>query len=265
MIDIGANLTNSRFINDYEDVLQRAGKAGLTAIVITGTDIKSSLQAAGLCQQHPNFLYSTCGCHPHDARDFNLSDVETFRTLLTQPGVKAIGECGLDFNRNYSSKTDQITAFTAQLELACETKKPLFLHQRDAHQLFLSILKTYRQDLGRIVVHCFTEGTDELFAYLEMDCYIGITGWLCDKKRGKALRQAVLEIPENRIMVETDAPFLLPQNLEKTSITLMPEGRRNEPAFLPFILKKLAELRQQEFQYLQKITEINSQKFFEIN
>lgn len=265
MIDIGANLTNKVFSKDYVKVLERAKSAGITNIVITGTNLKVSEQACTLCNDEPGFLFSTCGCHPHDANDFKRAHLDSFRQLLQYDNVKAIGECGLDFNRNYSAQDTQIAVFHAQLELACETKKPLFLHQRDAHKPFINILKTYRQDLGRIVVHCFTDGKKELYDYLDLDCYIGITGWLCDERRSAELRRAVMHIPENRIMIETDAPYLLPRNLAKTSIAIKPDGKRNEPAFLPAVLEKLAELRQQESDQLAEITVNNSKRFFSIN
>ncbi len=265
MIDIGANLTNNVFEKDYQAVLQRAKASGLTHIIITGTNFEVSRKALTLCNDQPNFLFSTCGCHPHDASEFKRIHLDSFRELLKHKNVKAIGECGLDFNRNYSPPQVQVEVFVKQLELACETKMPVFLHQRDAHKQFLEILKTYRQDLGRIVVHCFTDGKEELVDYLELDCYIGITGWLCDEKRGVALRQVVTDIPENRIMIETDAPYLLPRNVSKKIMKIKPVGRRNEPAFLPVILENLAELRQQDPQQLEEVIINNSKSFFSLN
>ena len=147
----------------------------------------------------------------------------------------AVGECGLDFNRNYSPHPDQELWFVAQLDLACELRKPLFLHSRDAHPRFAEVLRTRRDRLPPAVAHCFTGEEDELHAYLDLGLYIGITGWICDERRGRHLLELVRQIPSDRLMIETDSPYLTPRDLLP-----QPRARRNEPAFLPHILRTIA-------------------------
>ncbi|HEX6317276.1 MAG TPA: TatD family hydrolase, partial [Burkholderiales bacterium] len=153
--------------------------------------------------------------------------------IARHPRVVAIGECGLDFNRNYSPHPDQEKWFVAQLELGIELGKPLFLHSRDAHPRFSDILKQHRTE--RAVAHCFTGERDELHAYLDLGLYIGITGWICDERRGRHLVKLVRDIPRDRLLLETDSPYLTPRDLRP-----QPRARRNEPALLPHILAAVA-------------------------
>jgi TatD DNase family protein len=155
------------------------------------------------------------------------------REIARHPRVVAIGECGLDFNRNYSPHPDQEKGFVAQLELGLEIGKPLFLHSRDAHPRFSQILSHYRPP--KAVAHCFTGERDELHAYLDLGLYIGITGWICDERRGRHLLELVREIPRERLLLETDAPYLTPRSMRP-----QPKARRNEPAFLPHVLRTVA-------------------------
>ena len=157
------------------------------------------------------------------------------RALAAHPRVVAIGECGLDFNRNYSPHPDQEQWFEAQLDLACELGKPLFLHSRDAHPRFAEVLRSRRDRLPPAVAHCFTGEEDELRAYLDLGLYIGITGWICDERRGRHLLALVRQIPGDRLLIETDSPYLTPRDLRP-----QPRARRNEPAFLPHILRTIA-------------------------
>ena len=257
LVDIGANLTNQSFANDLDEVIQRAQQNHLNQIIVTGTSIAESLDAAALCEQYPSYLYSTAGCHPHDAKDFKAEDIQKLRDLCKLPQVVAVGECGLDFNRNYSPQADQLKVFRQQLALAVEVELPVFLHQRDAHQTFLGILKEFRSQLKQVVVHCFTDGIKELNDYLEIDCYIGITGWVCDPKRGEQLRQAVPHIPDDRLLIETDAPYLLPKTLKPK-----PKKSRNEPANLLHVCNAVAELIQQNRETVAASTYKNSCHFF---
>ena len=235
-IDIGLNLTAGSFKNDSSEVLQRAIDAGVDKFVLTGTDVKHSAQAIRLSEQHAASCYATAGLHPHHASDYSHDLGSELRDMLQHDKVVAVGECGLDFNRNFSTRKEQIRAFEAQLEMAVEIGKPVFLHQRDAHDDFVAILKSYRHDLGQLVAHCFTGSMDEVNDYLLLDMYIGVTGWVCDERRGQALQQAVKHIPLDRIMLETDAPYLLPRDLQ-----IKPKVKgRNEPCFLPHIASSVA-------------------------
>ena len=227
LVDIGANLTHPAFRDDLPQVLERARDAGVAAIIATGTTPEETRKALELG------FFTTAGVHPHHARDCDSTTIASLRELAKHPHVVAIGECGLDFNRNYSPHPDQEKWFIAQAELALELKKPLFLHSRDAHPRFADLLKEYR--IQTAVAHCFTGAREELHAYLELGLHIGITGWICDERRGRHLVELVREIPRERLLLETDAPYLTPRDMQP-----QPKARRNEPAFLPHILKAVA-------------------------
>ena len=257
LVDIGANLTSGRFRSDLDVVLERAKAAGLSQILVTGTDLEVSREALTLAESHPGFLHATAGVHPHNAKHWDETSAKQLRTLLAADSVVALGECGLDFNRNFSPPEDQLACFEAQLTMAGDCQKPVFLHQRDAHQAFLPPLQRYRDDLVGAVVHCFTGSEAELRDYLALDCYIGITGWLCDQRRGGGLRDLVSQIPDERLLIETDAPYLLPHNLPKHLNT-----KRNEPGFLPYVLQTLAECRNQPPEQLATVTGNNARRLF---
>jgi TatD DNase family protein len=227
LVDIGANLTHPSFRDDLPQVLDRARQAGIVHCVVTGTTLEESEKALQLG------LPCTAGVHPHHARECNEQTIPRLRDLARHPRVAAIGECGLDFNRNYSPHSDQEKWFAAQIQLSLEVRKPLFLHSRDAHPRFAEILKANKVEKG--VAHCFTGGREELHAYLDLGLYIGITGWICDERRGAHLLELAREIPHERLLLETDAPYLVPRDLRP-----QPKARRNEPAFLPHILNAVA-------------------------
>ena len=258
LVDIGANLAHDSFDADRDAVLERAQQAGVGTIVVTGSSADSSRKALGLARAHPGRLYATAGLHPHHAHEYADTHAALFRELAGQPEVVALGECGLDYFRNYSPHPDQRRAFTAQLALAAELKKPLFLHQRDAHAEFLPILREHRPQLSRVVVHCFTDTAAALEDYLALDCSIGITGWICDERRGTALREVVKRIPDDRLLIETDAPYLLPRTVPRSA------SRRNEPAFLPYVVRGLGEARGQDGAHVAAITSANARRFFGI-
>lgn len=260
MIDIGVNLTNKSLMQDLEQVLQRATDAGISTIVVTGTDVKESEKAVQLCTQHPQQLVCTVGVHPHHASDWMADTAGKISKLATQPCVRAIGETGLDFNRNYSPSPAQTDVFRQQLEIATQLNMPVFCHQRDAHDTFLSILKEYRDNLTKVVVHCFTDTRAALFDYLDLDCHIGITGWICDERRGTELQDNVKHIPANRLMLETDAPYLLPR-----SLLPKPKSRINEPCYLPHILQTVAHHQGKSIQHLAAECLETSQLFFDID
>jgi TatD DNase family protein len=257
LVDIGANLTHASFRGDLDEVLARARAAGVGTIVVTGTTLEESRAAASLADAHPGALYATAGTHPHHARDCGAQTLAALRELAAHPRVVALGECGLDFNRNYSPHPDQERCFAAQLELGCELGKPLFLHSRDAHPRFADMLRAHRARLPRAVAHCFTGARDELRAYLELDLYIGITGWICDERRGMHLLELVREIPADRLLLETDSPYLTPRSLRP-----QPKARRNEPAHLPHILEAVARARGEPPEALGEATARNARAFF---
>lgn len=236
MIDIGVNLTSARFAKDLADVIARAKSVGVSKQLVTGTNIQESEAAIALAQHYPDYLYTTAGIHPHNADDADDNFVEQITKLAQSPQVKAIGECGLDYNRNFSSPENQRRVFKAQISLAAELGLPLFLHQRDAFADWYQLLEPYFGKVPAMVSHCFTGSEYELLKCLDAGMYVGITGWLCDKKRGQALRDIVAKIPLERLMIETDAPYLTPQNIRPK-----PKNSRNEPAYLPYIVDMIAQ------------------------
>ncbi|MFT6341161.1 MAG: TatD DNase family protein [Alcanivorax sp.] len=258
--DIGVNLTDKQFRDDQDEVLERARSAGVTWQLLTGTNVDESRLAMELASQHDD-LFSTAGLHPHSARFYSPALEKELRELLTQKSVKAAGEMGLDFNRDFSPRPDQERAFEAQLALAVEYRLPVFLHERDAHERFLPILKAHRDHLVGAVVHCFTGSRQALFDYLDLDCHIGITGWVCDERRGKPLAELVHNIPDNRLLLETDAPYLLPRDLPEPP----PKKRRNEPSLLPWIGKRVANLREQDVASVAQMTSANARELFTPN
>jgi len=257
MIDIGANLTNKAFRGDLPAVLDRASRAGVTKVVVTGTSVSESRAARDLAATEPALLRSTAGVHPHDARHFTEQTTAELRAIADSPEVVAIGECGLDFDRNYSPPDDQRRCFRAQVELACDLGMPLFVHDREAASEVVATLREFRDYYPGAVVHCFTGDADALAAYLDLDLHIGITGWVCDERRGNGLAAIVDRIPLDRLMIETDAPWLLPRNMPER-----PKSRRNEPAFLVWVRDKLAECYGIDASELGSRSEATARAFF---
>jgi TatD DNase family protein len=238
LIDIGVNLVNSSFAGKERDVLDRAYAAHVDQLILTGTSVESSELALKMCRQLDESgqrLFSTAGVHPHSASDWTLDTETQLHALLKETSVCAVGECGLDFNRDFSPRPQQEKVLEAHLALAVALNMPVFLHERDADERLLAILRDYRDHLPGAVVHCFTGEKRALFSYLDMDLHIGITGWICDERRGTHLHPLVREIPRGRLMLESDAPYLLPRTLRPK-----PKNGRNEPAYLPEVLREVA-------------------------
>ncbi|MBV8880303.1 MAG: TatD family hydrolase [Planctomycetaceae bacterium] len=233
LVDIGINLAHKSYHGDRAAVVARAREAGVRRLLITGTGVPSTRAAIELARAHPGTMFATAGIHPHDASTATPAALQELAELARAPEVKSMGECGLDFDRDFSPRPAQEAAFEAQLELAAENRLPVFLHERAAHERFLAILSKRRPRLSRAVVHCFTGTERELDAYLALDLHIGITGWICDDRRGKGLRPLMAKIPPDRLMIETDGPYLTPPAAKAP-------GRRNEPAYLTFVLEEVA-------------------------
>jgi TatD DNase family protein len=238
LIDIGANLTHESFRHDFDAVLERARVHGVERMIVTGASRAGSEHALELAREHPGTLYATAGVHPHHAGDYGAETDALLRVLAREPEVVAVGETGLDYFRDLSPRPTQRAAFEKQLAIAVDLGMPLFLHQRDAHDDFLALLKGARDRVPAVVVHCFTDDRRALFDYLDLDCHIGVTGWICDERRGTHLRELVREIPARRLMLETDAPYLLPRDIRP-----QPSDRRNEPMYLKHICEVVAGLR----------------------
>jgi len=256
MFDIGVNLTSPQFASDSDDVVARAFAAGISGMLLTGTNLHESQQAQQLAQRHMH-CWSTAGVHPHDSSQWEAATAEAIFALARQPEVVAIGECGLDFNRNFSPVADQEAAFTAQLAIAAELSMPVFLHCRDAHERFLTLLTPWLDRLPGAVLHCFTGSQAEAEECLAAGLYLGITGWVCDERRGAELCAVVPHIPADRLMVETDAPYLLPRDLKPK-----PASRRNEPAYLGHIVERIAALRGETAEAVSNATDANVKRIF---
>ncbi|NND54263.1 MAG: hydrolase TatD [Gammaproteobacteria bacterium] len=237
LIDIGANLTHDSFDRDRADVVANAAAVGVRRMIVTGASAEGSRQAVELADAHPGVLWATAGVHPHHAKDFAAETAALLRELAGRPDVVAVGECGLDYFRNFSPVDAQKNAFAAQLDIAADAGMPVFLHQRDAHDDFVQILRSKLDGLHGGVAHCFTGNAAQMQEYVDMGLYIGITGWVCDERRGADLQAAVPHLPLERLLLETDAPYLVPRDLPEK----LP-ARRNEPRVLPHVLSAVAKL-----------------------
>ena len=261
LIDIGVNLSNSRFDKDIEQVIERAHSAGVERLILTGTSVEESQAVVAICERFDNqfsgMLWATVGIHPHDAKTLSPSNLAALRELATHQYVVAIGETGLDFHRTLSTEKQQVKSFEAHIELAIELKMPLFLHERDAAPKQIEMLKSYRDNICNGVIHCFTGDKKTLFRYLDMDLHIGITGWVCDERRGQELQKIVKNIPLDRLMLETDAPYLTPRNMPTK-----PKNGRNEPAFLAHVLSGIAAVRAENIDEIATTTTATAIKFF---
>lgn len=264
LVDIGANLTHESFDADRDAVLQRAHAAGVAQLVVTGASREHSHKALALAQAHPGVLFATAGVHPHHAVDYTAECDAQMRALLAHDEVVAVGECGLDYFRDFSPRPAQRKAFERQLQVAADlaaagAPKPLFLHQRDAHADFVAVMRAFEGKVGPAVVHCFTGTRAELFDCLDRDWHIGITGWLCDERRGAHLRELVPHIPAQRLMIETDAPYLLPRTVRPA-----PSNRRNEPMYLAHIAEELARDRGEAVEDTAAATTTTARAFFRL-
>ena len=257
LVDIGANLTHESFRADFDAVLDRARAHGVAQIVVTGASAGGSRSALELARAAPGFLFATAGVHPHHAHEYDDATDALLRELAAAPEVPAIGETGLDYFRNFSPHAAQVAELERQLAIAVDTGKPLFLHQRDAHADFIACLDKVRDRIGAAVVHCFTGERDELIAYLDRGFHIGVTGWICDERRGQHLRELVKLIPADRLMIETDAPYLLPRDLKPK-----PSHRRNEPMHLAHICEAVAAARGESVESTAAATAATARAFF---
>lgn len=262
LIDIAVNLTHPSLASQAEALLERASAAGVCQLLLTGTSLSESEASLELCRRLDDSgerLFSTAGVHPHDASAWNGASAAALKALLGEPEVRAVGECGLDFDRDFSPRPHQEKALEEQLALAAELAMPVFLHEREASQRLLEILREFRDRLPAAVVHCFTGERRALYAYLDLDLHIGITGWVCDERRGTHLHPLLGDIPAGRLMLETDSPFLLPRSLRPK-----PKSGRNEPAFLPEVLREVALHRGQSEEQLAAETTACARAFFDL-
>jgi TatD DNase family protein len=259
LIDIGANLTHSSFQHDLDEVITDANKVGVSRIIVTGASDEGNVQALDLARKYPGRLFATAGVHPHHAGDYNDGSRELILEHARFKEVVAIGETGLDYNRNYSPHPSQKSVFESQLQVAVEAQKPVFMHLRDAYDDFIEILRKYRDKIPAAVAHCFTGTEKELQGLLDMDLFIGITGWICDERRGHHLHEFIHKIPSNRLMLETDSPYLLPRDLRPK-----PKDRRNVPANMPHIVETVARVLNKPTLQVAAETTASAHEFFRL-
>lgn len=257
-IDIGINLTNKQFHNEHEEIINRALDSGVEQMILTGTSVRGSKESAEIAEDYPEILFSTAGIHPHDAKSFNNESINELRKLLKQDHVISVGECGLDFDRDFSPRPIQEKCYRAQLELAIEVDKPLFLHERSAFKRFNEITDEYLSKLPETVIHCFTGTLNEAKTYLDKGFYLGFTGAISDDKRFKHLEDVIKYVPLDRMMIETDAPFMLPKNMPRA------QNRRNEPSYLPYVAQTVAKLKKVSISEVADETTEVARKFFRI-
>lgn len=262
LFDIAVNAANKQLVQDFEPLLERSIDAGVDKWLMVGTDVDESRQVIELAknQHYAKHLYCTAGVHPHDAKSVDSDYIEQLRILHQNNSVVAVGECGLDFNRDFSPRPQQEKVFEQQLSLAVDLGKPVYMHERDASERFVKIYSPFSDAINKGVVHCFTGEKPALEQYLDMGLNIGITGWVCDERRGMQLRELIQYIPLERLMLETDAPFLLPRTIKPK-----PKSRRNEPAYLTYVAKAIAEILDMDLQEVCDLTYQNSCRFFGID
>ncbi|MEZ5965792.1 MAG: TatD family hydrolase [Planctomycetota bacterium] len=257
LFDIAANLTAPAFHADLEPVLARARAAGVVSLVAAGTTVDDSERAVALAQAHRGYVWCTTGVHPHYVASCDEQSIPRLRALAGADGVVAVGECGLDFFRDLSPRPTQERWFAAQMQLGCELGLPLYMHERDAHARFLAMVREFRPQMLRGVVHCFTGDAAALRAYLDLDLHVGITGWICDERRGRGLQELVRVVPRERLMVETDSPYLIPR-----TIVPKPKSGRNEPAHLPWVVEMVARCRGETTEEVAASTTQVAREFF---
>ena len=258
LFDIGANLLDDQLSINFDNIVHNAKKNNIQKIIITSSSLEDTYRAKELIIREPGILYTTVGFHPHNAKLFKNEHLDAMREMCNQDYVVAIGECGLDYKRNYSSKEDQINCFKKHLELATDIDLPMFLHEREAHNDFIILLKEYAHLIEDIVVHCFTGNKESLMNYLDLGCYIGITGWITDPRRGYHLHDIIKYIPSDRLMIETDSPYLMPF-IEDTN-----KSKYNEPSNLVYVLEAIANILEKDKHMLAKELYNNSCRFFNI-
>ncbi|EDO40667.1 predicted protein [Nematostella vectensis] len=269
LVDIAVNLSNRIFSLDLDFVVDRATNAGIKKMILTGNTIRMCHNAVTLARDHPGVIFGGVGIHPHFVeKEWNDDTYEVMRGMISLPEVIAVGEVGLDFYRNYSKKEVQIEAFEKQVELACEFQKPLLAHERSSHIKFVEVLSNFSGRLPPIVIHCFTGTKAEMIAYIAMGFYIGITGYICKDTAGKNLREAIIDCPLDRILLESDAPYMIPNasGLEPFHKSLVQKCKtgRNEPCTLPVVASTVAKCLGVEVEEVAKATTENAHRVFNL-
>ena len=256
--DIACNFTSKRFDNDLDEVINQAIINNITKFGLICSRLSDLDKLLEIYNRYSKDMFFTLGVHPHHANEINEEYLEKLKNAININNPHAIGETGLDFFRNLSTYEEQIYAFEEQIKIAIDKNKPLFLHQRDSHDDFIKILKKYSSDINKAVVHCFTGTQQQLDDYLELDYFIGVTGWICDAKRNVELRKTIKNIPLEKLMIETDCPYLISKDLPNK-----PKNNRNEPSNLNHIVTEISVLMEIKEDIIKKKTYENTINFFQ--
>ena len=256
-IDIACNFTHDSFKHNLDEVLNNAEHAGVDKFVLLCASLADIDPIKVIVSNTPEKFFISAGIHPHHATEILEINYDALLKKLKSINPNAIGETGLDYFRNISPPDIQKKSFGMHIEIAKELNLPLYLHQRAAHSDFIRIIKENISNFPRFVVHCFTGTQAELDEYLELGAYIGLTGWICDAKRNIDLRKSIKNIPIEKMMIETDSPYLIPKNL-----MFKPKKNINEPKYLPHIANEICELTGYELEELKLATSNNAIKFF---
>lgn len=254
MFDIGVNLDQPSYLEDLDQFRKDYMESGVQGIVCIASHLDEAKSILELCVPYED-MYVTLGCHPHHAKTWSPTHYSELVALFhSNKNAIAVGETGLDFNRNYSTPEEQINAFEQQLLLAKEVAKPLYLHERDATEIMLKMLNNANLDYGG-VIHCFTGDTETMKKYLDLGLFVGITGWLLDERRNQSLQAAVKELPLDRLLLETDAPYLTPRNIR-------PRPKRNHPKYLPWIAEEIARIKELDVNEIIDAANQNTKRLF---
>ena len=259
IIDIGANLTHPDLYPDIKKIIRQMEDVNVTHAIIISSTLDDAKKAIAISDKYKGKFYTTVGFHPHNAKEFNHSHIQSMKDLLRNQFVRSIGECGLDYYRLYSEKKEQILCFENHISLAIDSQMPLFLHERNAHDDFYAILSSEYRKLNKFVVHCFTGDKNVLKKYLDIGSYIGITGWITDKDRGSHLHNIMKYIPSDRLMIETDSPYLIPHNIERNV------SKTNYPYYLPYVVSCLAKCLNKDVDTVRESTYKVTKEFFSID
>lgn len=252
--DIGLNLFCRQF-PDPRKIIDDAAREGICCI-LTGSDMEENRRIYGFVKD--TLCFGTAGIHPHNADSARQEDFMLIEKLVREnPKIVAVGECGLDFDRMFSTRENQIRCLEKHIVLAEKLDKPLFLHERSAADDFIRRFKNHAGICGKSVVHCFTGNKDTLKKYLDMGFYIGITGWICDERRASELREAAAYIPSDRILLETDAPYLTPRNIPGLDRTNVPQNIR-------YVAQELAKHMKISEEELSEVARKNTEKIFNL-
>ena len=253
------NINHECFKIDLGDILDAANNVGVEYFFCPASKEKEIEDLINLSESYQKNIFCSIGIHPHNASDLKPNTIENLKKYLGNQHVKAIGEIGLDYYRNFQSPEIQKKCFNAFLELASTNQYPVFLHHREAFSDFYPMIKNCIGEVPDSIVHCFTGTKSELKKFLDLGLYIGITGWICDPKRGADLREIIKYIPLDRLLIETDAPYLVPKNMVNK-----PRNNRNEPLFLEHIANDISELLNIDKALLAEETTNNFKKLFRI-